>query len=197
MHVKGPPKGMRFKVVGADKETGDDVDVMVHAASQLEAEELALKRGIMVSTIKEVSEEAETISLIEDEPAPAHAGGSASGNGHPPERKAGIITVSANSPSETGHSSSGHLEEVKQAAVAMEYHILMNQALYLLETAVNRHIKDGWEPQGGLTCGISNNAMQFFQSIIRKKKNAPAASLAPAEVPVVDTAAAPAAAPHA
>ena len=53
---------------------------------------------------------------------------------------------------------------------AMEYHLMMNQSLYLLETAVNRHIREGWEPQGGLTIGVSNNAMNYFQAMIRRKK---------------------------
>jgi hypothetical protein len=52
----------------------------------------------------------------------------------------------------------------------MEYHLISNQALYLLETAVNKHIKDGWEPQGGLCVGISNNALQYFQAMVRRRK---------------------------
>ena len=56
------------------------------------------------------------------------------------------------------------------AGTTLEYHIMMNQSLYLLESAVNRHLKEGWEPQGGVAIGVSNNAMQYFQALIRRPK---------------------------
>ena len=44
---------MRFKVTGANAESGDDVDVMLEAPSQGDVEKLAHDKGIMVKNILE------------------------------------------------------------------------------------------------------------------------------------------------
>jgi len=203
---------MRFKIVGADAESGDDVDVILEASSQPEVEKLAHDKGILVSVIAPVgpvggstgyapnhgpgpapnsahapsyghlsdpapghadghgtdhapapahgrSKELETISLVDEEPG-------AAGAAH------GVITVSASSPSGAGHSGEGHIVEDKRGEAAMEYHIMLNQSLYLLEAAVNKQIRDGWEPQGGVNVAVSNNALQYFQALVKKKKPA-------------------------
>ena len=58
---------MRFSVVGADKETGDDVDVVLIAASREVAELEACKKGILVAAIKELPEEKDVIELVMDD----------------------------------------------------------------------------------------------------------------------------------
>jgi len=179
---------MRFQIVGAHAESGDDVNVMLEASTRTDVEKLAHDRGILVSTITPLNgaedhghggqngapqhaplvpkQEAEAIALVDDDPP-------ANGADHPGDAKVhGYITVNANSPSETGQTSAGHLNHEHKEASA-EYHIIMNQSLYLLETAVNKHLRDGWEPQGGLSVGVSNNAMQYFQSMIRHKAGPP------------------------
>ena len=215
---------MRFKIVGANSETGDDVDIVMEAASQPEVEKLASAKGILVSSITQApapvqvaapapgraanaspspagahvqashapaagasqasgthapgaaapahkaapDKDFSTISLVDDEP-PADGGDP---NAPKTERAHGMITVNANSPSETAHTGAGTIQQAKHAEAAMEYHIILNQSLFLLESAVNKHLADGWEPQGGLSVGMANNALQFFQSMVRKKKPA-------------------------
>ena len=178
---------MRFGVVGADKETGNDVEVVLTASTQAEAEELAHNRGILVAGIKPVAEpEGDSIALVDDDPndepgtvaGVALADGSVAGASKSPPAKSaannksshGLITVNASAPSDTAHTGAGAIPGMDHAATAMEYHILMNQSLYLLETAVNKQLRDGWEPAGGIGIGISNNAQVFYQAVARRKK---------------------------
>jgi hypothetical protein len=191
---------MRFNVIGASAESGDDIDVMLEAKDQADVERIAHDKGILVSSIRVASEnEDRSIELILDDantaPAaaddgtrvavgPVHEVGHvahAGGGGHashagvaiapePHHHAHGKIITNAGSPSDTVHVGEGHIDEAKKADVGLEYHILLNQSLYLLETAVNKYIKDGWEPQGGLTVGMSNNALQYFQAIIRRHR---------------------------
>ncbi|HEY2844549.1 MAG TPA: hypothetical protein VGJ09_12900 [Bryobacteraceae bacterium] len=159
---------MKYQVVGANAESGDDVNVTLDALSRHDVEKLAHEKGILVSSITLLPPPAKNesaIGLVEDEPPAAN------GNGAEPHgRAAGVITVNANSPSDTAHSAEGRIAEMKHGETAMEYHVIMNQSLYLLETAVNKHLRDGWEPAGGLAVGVSNNAMQYFQAVCRRKK---------------------------
>ena len=220
---------MRFKIVGANAETGDDVNIMLEAPSQSEVEKLAHGQGILVSAITPVAppppphpahaaaaatavasqapiataiasrapaaashasaagsrpgaaataapgaapaapahhsrqknDDLSAITMIDDEP---------SGDPNAPkgERAHGMITVNANSPSETAHTGAGQIDHGKVIESAMEYHVILNQSLFLLESAVNRHLRDGWEPAGGLSVGVANNALQFFQAMIRR-----------------------------
>ena len=168
---------MQFKVLGANAESGDDVDVMLEAPSQTDVERIAHDRGIMVASITPLApppapspahkkEDPAAIALIDDDPPPAAA------NGHAPaaERPHGIITTNANTPRESAHSAAGQAHHEKSDDHVAHYHIIMNQSLYLLESAVNKHLKDGWEVQGGLSVGMSNNALQFFQAMVKKPK---------------------------
>jgi hypothetical protein len=188
---------MRFNVIGASAESGDDIDVMLDAKDQADVERIAHEKGILVSTIRVASEDEDrSVELVLEEedavPAGATNGHGAHGGhpaqasqaGHPAQgSQAGVaiapephhhahgkIITNAGSPSDTVHVGEGHIDQAKKADAHMEYHILLNQSLYLLETAVNKYIKDGWEPQGGLSVGMSNNALQYFQSIIRRKR---------------------------
>jgi hypothetical protein len=234
---------MRFKVMGANSETGDDVDVVLEAASQPEVEKLAHTKGILVSSIAAVpvaahapahathapaahapahathapatasashapaahapagnpgashasqapgaappvahthkEKDFSSISLVDDEPP-------ANGDPNAPhkERAHGLITVNANNPSDTAHTGAGTIDQGKHAETPMEYHVILNQSLFLLESAVNKHLRDGWEPAGGLAVGVSNNALQFFQSLTRKRKpGAPETPPAPGAAP--------------
>jgi hypothetical protein len=174
---------MRFQVVGADKESGDDVDVILVAKNREGAEADACKRGILVSAITELPEEKvakvdkDAIELVTDADAGTDdavwaigASGVHTAKVAKERSSHGTITLSANSPSETGYSGEAGARHGKEEVVGMEYHVVMNQALYLLETAVNKYLKDGWEPAGGLTVGISNNALQYFQALVRKRQ---------------------------
>jgi hypothetical protein len=168
---------MRFSVIGADKDTGDDVDVVLNASSREVAEADALKKGILVSTIKELPEEKDTIELVSDEGPEKDDGGWQVGKGPstataPAKEKHanGFITLSANSPSESAYTGEAGQRKAEEDKGGMEYHVIMNQALYLLETAVNKYLKDGWKPAGGLTVGISNNALQYFQAVVRERQ---------------------------
>jgi hypothetical protein len=166
---------MRFSVVGADKETGDDVDVVLIAASREVAEADACKKGILVSAIRELPEEKGTIELVTDDGPESDDGTWQVGRGPKAavpkkEHAHGVITLSANSPSEMAYTGEAGQRKTGDERGGMEYHVIMNQALYLLETAVNKYLKDGWKPAGGLTVGISNNALQYFQAVVRERQ---------------------------
>ena len=167
---------MRFSVIGADKETGDDVDVVVHANTRESAEADAVKRGILVSTIQQLPEEKDIIDLVDEAPAAGHGtvtplSGTPGAPASPAASGAhGRITLSANSPGESGFSGEAGDRHKNDGVAAMEYHVVMNQALYLMETAVNKYLRDGWEPAGGLTVGTFNNALQYFQALMRKRQ---------------------------
>jgi hypothetical protein len=211
---------MRFHVVGADKESGNDIEIDVTAIDRAEAEHVATKRGLLVSAIEPIKEaDPEKIDLVDLDLAPAPkrgagatkapAGDGAEGSVDPSMKQmaarassgtvAGASVVGAAGASAAGASAAGASvagtsvagasaagapaseaeahgsisgavgASTSQPGAHMEYHIIMNQSLYLLEVAVNKHLKDGWEPAGGLTVGISNNAMQYFQAMIRHK----------------------------
>ncbi len=172
---------MRFGIVGADKDSGNDVEVVLTAASQADAELEACKRNILVSAIKPIADDdADAIALVDDDetqPAPNAAASTRAGMSVAAAQalasgrsSAGTITVNANSPSGSAHSGQGSAPGEARADAHMEYHILMNQSLYLLETAVNKQLRDGWEPQGGIMVAFTNNQTQFYQSVIRRKK---------------------------
>src|SRR5277367_582870 len=106
---------MRFGVVGADKESGNDVEVVLTAPTQADAEAEACKRGILVSAIKQVAEpEGDAIALVDDEPPAQSAtgtvagasvagsngsGGSVAGAAANNKTAHGLITVNASAPS--------------------------------------------------------------------------------------------------
>ena len=174
---------MRFGIVGADKESGNDVEVVLTASDQAAAEAEACKRNIMVSQIKTIAEDdADAIALVDDDhevtPVPANASRAgmsvAAAQAQASGRSShGTITVNANSPSGSAKTGEGMAPGEVKGDAPMEYHILMNQSLYLLETAVNKQLRDGWEPQGGLMVAFTNNQTQFYQAVSRKKKPTP------------------------
>jgi hypothetical protein len=240
---------MQFKIVGANSETGDDVDVILEAASQSEVERIAHERHILVSAVSAIPVAAHAPAHASQAPAaghkssggtpaPAHgpsahatahgtavhapaanpSHGSQAPGAHPPkekdfssialiddeppaegtdpntpkhERAHGIITVNANNPGETARSGAGSIDQGKHSETPMEYHVILNQSLFLLESAVNKHLREGWEPSGGLAVGVINNAPQYFQALKRKRKPgsvdptpaAPSAPAAPANSP--------------
>ena len=50
----------------------------------------------------------------------------------------------------------------------MEYTVTHNIVLKDLITNVNNYIKDGWQPQGGICCGVCNGpSFIYFQALIR------------------------------
>ena len=169
---------MRFNIVGASAETGDDIDIMIDAADRATVEKIAHDKGILVSNIRTASvDEDRSVALVMDDPPPVTNGHSHAPNPvHAPamapveSHAPGRIITNAGSPSDSVHIGEGHIAEGVKSEAAMEYHILLNQSLYLLETAVNKYLKDGWEPQGGICVGTSNNALSYFQAISRRKR---------------------------
>ena len=186
---------MRFTISGADKDSGDDVQVTLDAQSQAQAEQIACDRGILISGITAEAEvdpdlDADAGDSGELEGLPARGRLASLGAAVAPVAKPhATLTFSGNSPAETPqvkdaqHDASapaqdGHPEPAGTTGTSnghahtgaiIEYHIMVNQAAYLLETAVNKYIKDGWEPLGGIAVGTSNNAMQYFQSMVRRR----------------------------
>lgn len=156
---------MKFNITGADKESGDDVDTEIVADSPEAAEAEAGKRGIMVAAIKPLPDNGSDAIALIDEPPPAPSS-------HASAAGRSSITVNASNPGDTAHSGDGTSaihQQPNMAGAKMEYHVVLNQSLYLLESAVNKYIRDGWEPLGGLTVGVSNNALQYFQALVKRK----------------------------
>jgi len=156
---------MKYAITGANKETGEDLQVILTATSRYEAEQAATKQGILITEIKLLQEEKDTSALSMDDDGPGVEGETGDTGGYWKEAAAkgegsGQATIAM----------SGGQAATSDTKQAMEYHIVMNQAMYLLEKAVNKYLADGWEPAGGLTVGISNNATQFYQAIKRRNK---------------------------
>lgn len=152
---------MRYTVIGADKETGNDIEAVLVANTHEEAELIAIGRGILVASIEPLKDALNPPQPpASTDPLPEF---------HKPSAR-GHITLSAQAPGDSAKTYDGGKSEAEASTASMEYHIISNQALYLLETAVNKHIKEGWEPQGSICVGISNNALQYFQAMIRRRK---------------------------
>lgn len=51
----------------------------------------------------------------------------------------------------------------------MEYKILMNSDRQLLANVVESYLKEGWEPQGGVSVAVKNdNDEGYVQAIIKR-----------------------------
>lgn len=144
---------MKFKVVGADKSTGDDVEVALVAADRSQAEQLAHDRGILVSTLSVIeephTEEAAIALEPEDTDQNHHASFGPSGATQP---------MNAN------------LQSAEPETPHPEYKIIVNQSTYLLERSITKYMKDGWEPTGGILTTFINNRTEVFQAIVRYPK---------------------------
>ena len=59
----------------------------------------------------------------------------------------------------------------------MKYHIVSEKTILSLEAEVNRHIKMGWEPQGGVTtqpAAVGNPPeywTEYFQAMVMKEED--------------------------
>jgi hypothetical protein len=177
---------VKFTVTGADRQTGRDTEITLSAANAQEAERLATSRGLLVASVK-ASGMATDISNdplpIWDED-PAHPPPQVTR--HPPSQGAAqpsapppgalpTTLLGANHDQDAAahaqHAAQLHAQQASAPASA-NYHVIQNPALYLLESAVNKHIKEGWEPLGGIQVNNWNNQMQFFQSLIRRTPGA-------------------------
>jgi hypothetical protein len=172
---------MRYNITGADKESGNDVNVVVNAITRIEAEHIAHTRGILVSAITALDKEPDDGPLtldgdpFEDTSAPAAATAVATvaaptathaapaDPAHPaaavPHAEAPHAEFSATSKQTFG--ASGHQGD------HTEYKIMNNPSLMLLNIAVNTMLRDDWEVCGGLATCIINNAPNFFQVLIK------------------------------
>lgn len=155
---------MKFTVTGANKETGEDVNMTVHAIDSKAAEQIAHEQNVMIAAITAVPDQVDLSPLAMDpeldpftSPAPAAAAGT-HGNGDP--------AAHAEAAPEAHHDPEQHVPHHPDAH--MEYKLLQNQALFLLEKTVSRFLADGWEPVGGLTVAVINNAPNYFQALIRR-----------------------------
>ncbi len=162
---------MRYTITGADRETGRDAVLTLVAASAEEAEHIATKQGMLVASVrpervKEEHDDAEgSLPLWGEEqvtdpetPAPLPT----TVLGHNLEQAAPPAGA------EEAHAERPHFEP-PTAPAAAQYHVIQNPALYLLETAVSKHMKEGWEPLGGIQVSNWNNQIQFYQALVRRK----------------------------
>ncbi|MBN2134087.1 MAG: hypothetical protein JW741_31580 [Sedimentisphaerales bacterium] len=53
---------MKFRIIGADKETGDDVELIIEARDEVEAATIASRRNVMVSTVSLYREQRSPVS---------------------------------------------------------------------------------------------------------------------------------------
>lgn len=179
---------MKFHVLAANKDTGEDVELDLLAADSKQAEQIAHDRGLMVSAIKIVDDpvnldpielEPETASSTATAVAPPPTAGDthaprASGDTHAP----GDTHVPNSHDTHTPQAhADGHHDATPHPSTHMEYKLMQNQALFLLEKSVNKMILEGWEPIGGLTIAIQNNAPNYFQALVRHPRSEVAAAL--------------------
>ena len=158
---------MRYTITGADKESGDDVNVVVNAITRIEAEHIAHTRGILVTAITPLDKEPDDGPLtldgdpFEDLPAakaaadPAHPAAPGAAGEAPHSEFAALSTQSFGATHQGDH---------------IEYKIMNNPSVMLLTIAVNNMFKDGWELQGGVASCIINNAPNFFQAMVKHPK---------------------------
>lgn len=154
---------MKFRVQGASKENGDEVDFEILAVDSKSAEKIAHDRGVMVSAITAEPDEVNLDPIEMDEDllsAPATPSASVAA-------PASAAPAGAPAAHDIAHAEA-HAGDPEHPSTHMEYKLMQNQALYLLEKSVNKMILAGWEPQGGLTISIQNNAPNYFQVLIRR-----------------------------
>lgn len=86
---------MKFQVTGADRETGEDIEMIVEAQDEVAAERLAGRRNIMVSQVLAVRRQS-TVALSPVPPKlePGHVAGAPSVNVHLPRRSSSLGIVS-------------------------------------------------------------------------------------------------------
>ncbi|MEI8196461.1 MAG: hypothetical protein WCI73_11170 [Phycisphaerae bacterium] len=156
---------MKFRVQGASKTNGDEVDFEILAVDSKAAEKIAHDRGVMVSAITAEPDEVNLapIEMDFDEPSPAP------GLAKPVAAAASAAPAGAPAAHDIAHAEA-HAGDPEHPSTHMEYKLMQNQALYLLEKSVNKMILAGWEPQGGLTISIQNNAPNYFQALVRRPK---------------------------
>lgn len=51
----------------------------------------------------------------------------------------------------------------------MKYFIVTAYAADMLEDAVNEYINNGWVPQGGVSCSLSENQDAYAQAMVKKE----------------------------
>jgi len=152
---------MKFRIQGAHKQTGDEMDFQIQAVDSKQAEKIAHERNIMISAVTAMPDEVNLDAIPMDEEPAAAPVAPATPAGAP----AALPPEAAGSPPEVAGETYG---DPDHPTTHMEYKLMQNQALYLLEKSVNKMILAGWEPQGGLTIAISNNAPNYFQALIRR-----------------------------
>lgn len=196
---------MKFIVSGADRKTGRDASLAIAAASAEEAERIATKQGILVASVKPQAVQMATdvgtgsLPVWGDDPgdaqtisspgpaapsrAPARAASAGAGPGTarpqsaPEPTPSGIALQDASPPAPPAGAEPGATPGGRDSAIpaSARYHVIQNPALYLLEMAVNKHIKEGWEPLGGIQVSYASNQLLFYQALVRKAPNESAA----------------------
>jgi len=160
------------------------VSLALVAATAQEAERLATTQGMLVATVKPLATTdigTDPLPIWDEDPAhpppqvtrhPPSQGSGKPPASSPASSPAAPTTMAGANNDQDAAAQAHHAAQLhaQQAAVpaSANYHVIQNPALYLLETAVNKHIKEGWEPLGGIQVNNWNNQMQFFQSLIRR-----------------------------
>lgn len=173
---------MRYIVTGANRQTGKDSQMIVSAASVEEAERLATQKGLLVASVRPATAGTATdvgtsaLPIWDEDPTTVAAGPTATlpaRTAMPPSESAAVpaapTTAATTGP---GGAPAGAGEAPSRDAVVPAsalYHVIQNPALYLLETAVNKHMKEGWEPLGGIQVSYATNQLLYYQALVRRK----------------------------
>jgi hypothetical protein len=168
---------VKFTVTGANRQTGSDSQLTLVAANAEEAERLATKQGILVATVKPAGMATDIgtspLPIWDEDPAvPERATTTATSKATsaPVPAQALPTTILGANPDQhpLAADSAAHADQSAGLAIT-HYHVIQNPSLSLLESAVLKHLKEGWEPLGGIQVNNWNNQMQFYQSLIRRR----------------------------
>ena len=176
---------MKFVISGANKETGEDVQLTVMAADTRQAEAIAREKGIMVSAIKQqvMEHDFSPIAMDDDDATPSSApkdanvdpaykaamaakaaAAAAAAAAAPPPLPAQAPAPHANHPE--GHTEAHADDHRIHHTGHAQYKVLINPNLMLLMISVNNALKQGWELQGGVGTCVINNANNYLQAIV-------------------------------
>lgn len=162
---------MRFSIVGASKDTGEDVSITITAVDSRAAELVAHDRGILVEAIKLMPDDADTSPIAMDEdpldapPVPAGSGAAKTLGANN-----GDVDPYAEQAAKAWERQKNQAHDVTDLNVGTHYKVLINPNLLLLCSSVNRALTEGWEVQGGVATCVLSNATHYLQAMIHRPK---------------------------
>lgn len=175
---------MRYIVTGANRQTGKDSQLILSAASVEEAERLATQKGLLVASVRPATSGTATdvgtdpLPIWDEDPTTAAAGpvtAPPARTARPPSESPAVSPTPAtsaalaNAPSAASAGSGDAPSRDAVVPASALYHVIQNPALYLLETAVNKHMKEGWDPLGGIQVSYATNQLLYYQAMVRRK----------------------------